>query len=109
MHKVGQKSTEEKMNVTLKKVKNGYMASNGAEEVFVAEVCPEIEALMEGESVEEEAEEDMGEKADKRIRRVAEDLEGKPKGPKYVDMGEMGEEEDEEEKPKKKGFFGRLK
>lgn len=89
------------MEVTLKKVKNGYMASNGEEETFVEEVCPAIAEMFEGEMESEEPKED---KTESRIKRLSEELEGKPKAPKYVDMGE-----EEEEMPKKKGFFGRAR
>lgn len=91
------------MEVTIRKTEEGYIADNGAEKVILDEVCPKLEALFEGESQEEEMKED---KSESRIKRLAEDLEGKPKAPKYMDMGE---EEDEEEKPKKKGFFGRAR
>ena len=75
------------MEVTLKKVKNGYMASNGEEETFVEEVCPAIAEMFEGEMESEEPKED---KTESRIKRLSEELEGKPKAPKYVDMGEPG-------------------
>jgi len=49
----------------------------------------------------------MKDKDDERIKKVAEELTGKPPAPKYVDMGEEEEEEEEEYEPKKKGLFGR--
>jgi hypothetical protein len=91
------------MEVTIRKTEEGYIADNGEEKVILDEVCPKLEAMFEGESQEEEIKED---KTESRIKRMAEELEGKPKAPKYVDMGE---EEEDDEMPKKKGFFGRIK
>jgi hypothetical protein len=89
------------MEVTIRKTDEGYIADNGEEKVILDEVCPKLEAMFEGETPEQEVKED---KTESRIKRMAEEFEGKPKAPVYKDMGE-----EDDEKPVKKGFFGRIK